>query len=144
MILLAIFLVLWKIPSSPRSTPSTKDSTPLNSPSSKVARVDFLGAALLASSITAFLLFLELSGKTFPWNSQATYLLGGASIALCASFAWVEQYWAIQPIFPLRLLGNRDVVTSYLIAALQIAAQLGVSTFLVSLLYLSLNAEMGY
>jgi hypothetical protein len=90
---------------------------------------------LLASSITAFLLFLDLGGKTFPWNSPATFVLGGTSIALCASFALVERFWASEPVFPLHLLANRDVVTSYLVAALQIAAQLGVSALHVLLLF---------
>ena len=95
-------------------------------------RVDFLGAASLASSIIAFILFLDLGGKSFPWNSPVTYVLGGASIASCASFALVERFWASEPVFPLHLLANRDVVTSYLIVGLQFAGQVGVSALLSS------------
>jgi hypothetical protein len=82
LIVVAVLLVLWKIPSSTPTEGSIKHSAAHPVTSYKVARVDFAGAGLLASSITAFLLLLDLGGKS-RWNSPPIYALGGTSIALC-------------------------------------------------------------
>jgi hypothetical protein len=55
------------------------------------------------------------------------YALDSTSIALYVGFLLVERFWTIEPIFPLHLLANREVVTSYLIARLQVAGQTAVS-----------------
>jgi hypothetical protein len=42
-------------------------------------------------------------------------------------FVIVEGFWAKEPIFPLRLLLNRDVITSYVNLGFQTGAQGAVS-----------------
>ena len=61
-----------------------------------------------------------------PWDSPLVLVLTSLSLALGLLFLLVEGYWAKEPVFPLRLLIHRDVLTAYLIASLQTAAQLGV------------------
>lgn len=46
-----------------------------------------------------------------------------ASVATGTLFLVVEGFWAREPIFPLRLLLNRDVVTSYVNLGFQTGAQ---------------------
>ncbi|KAI1761365.1 MFS general substrate transporter [Hypoxylon sp. FL1150] len=92
---------------------------------SRLARIDFLGAALLGSGLLALLLPLKIAGQQVPWTSPVVPVLFASGAILLALFMVTEIRWAKEPIFPLRLLNNREVVISYLIMACQIAAQVG-------------------
>lgn len=93
---------------------------------STLRRVDFLGSISLALTIVAFLLVLDLGGQKLPWSHPVIWILLTSSIALGIIFLFVEGFVAKEPIFPLKLLTQRDVVTAYLVAALQAGAQYGV------------------
>jgi hypothetical protein len=124
-LLLALALVVWRLPPSPSTRRSGQDDSKSPSrESSKLARIDFLGAILLAGAIITFLLILDLGSKRD--SALKISVLAVLVVVLCGFLVWVEKRWAREPIFPLSLLANRDVVTSYLTAALQIAAQSGV------------------
>lgn len=90
-----------------------------------LAKVDFLGTALLGSSIVAMTTLLDQGGKTFPWRSWWTTFLGSGGVSLLVGFVIVEAYIAREPIFNLRILRRTNVSTAYVIGAFQIAAQLG-------------------
>jgi MFS family permease len=90
-----------------------------------LSRVDFLGTFLLAALILTFLLPLEIGGVKVPWTHPLIFSLLGTSVVLVVLFGITEEYWAKDPIFPLLLLKHKDVVLSYLIMGLQVAAQLG-------------------
>ncbi|KAI2784530.1 MFS general substrate transporter [Daldinia loculata] len=92
---------------------------------SRLARIDFLGASLLGGGLLAVLLPLRIAGQKVPWGSPIVLSLFTLGIFLLALFTIAEMRWAKEPIFPLRLLKNRDVVFSYLIMVLQTAAQVG-------------------
>lgn len=94
---------------------------------SRLARIDFAGAGLLAITITALMLAVELLGQKLRWNHPIITGLVAVSAISGAFFVATEAYWAPEPVFPLHLLKQRDVVSSYLMLGLQIAAQLGVS-----------------
>ncbi|KIY47896.1 MFS general substrate transporter [Fistulina hepatica ATCC 64428] len=94
--------------------------------SSRLARIDFVGAFLVASTIVAFLLALDLGGQKLPWTHPLIIFMIVAAIVLGALFVIYEDRVARDPIFPPRLLMMRDVITAYLVMALQTAAQLGV------------------
>jgi predicted MFS family arabinose efflux permease len=97
----------------------------LNSKDSKLAKIDFLGTSLLGSSIIAMTLLLDQGGKSFPWYSWWTALLGSGGISLLLAFVLVEAYVAREPIFNLRILRQPNVWAAYTIGALQVTAQLG-------------------
>lgn len=122
-LLLALVLILWKLP--PSATTKEEQSESTSRSSSRLARIDFLGAFLLAGTIISLLFLLDLASKRTAIS--VIVVLAVLVVLLCGSFVWVESRWAREPIFPLSLFSNRDVVTSYLIVALQIAAQSGVS-----------------
>jgi hypothetical protein len=124
-LLLALALMVWRLPPSSSTRRSGQDDS--GSPSresSKLARIDFLGAILLAGTIITLLLILDLGSKR--GSAPKISVLAVLAVVLCGFFVLVEKRWAREPIFPLSLLANRDVVTSYLIAALQVSAQSGV------------------
>jgi hypothetical protein len=95
---------------------------------SKLRRIDFLGAILFPISIVCGLLVLELTGKRMAWTDPIILVLLGASLVSGHLFLLVEAFWAKEPIIPLRLLRNRDVITSYLNLGFQSGAQIAVST----------------
>lgn len=95
---------------------------------SKLVRVDFLGAAILASLILSLLLPMELGGNEVTWTHPLIFGLFGAAAFLLIIFVLVEKHWAKEPILDLVLFTQRDVMLSYLIMAFQSAAQFGVSS----------------
>ncbi|KAJ6004017.1 hypothetical protein N7522_005662 [Penicillium canescens] len=114
---LAALLVVLKLNVAEKIDPNSKDS--------KLAKIDFLGTSLLGSSIIAMTLLLDQGGKSFPWYSWWTALLGSGGISLLVAFVLVEAYVAREPIFNLRILRRPNVSAAYTIGALQITAQLG-------------------
>ena len=115
-------LVALKLDHPERSLPfDVKSPSP-----SKLRRIDFLGSLSLALTIVGFLLVLDLGGQKSSWDLPTIWVVLISSVVLALVFLLIEAYVAREPIFPLRLLVHRDVVTAYLVAALQIAAQTGV------------------
>ncbi|KAJ5589585.1 hypothetical protein N7537_012263 [Penicillium hordei] len=114
---LAAALVIVKLNVSERPQSTSKES--------KLAKVDFLGTALLGSSIVAMTTLLDQGGKSFAWSSWRTGLLASGGVSLFIAFVLVESYVAREPIFNLRILRRTNVAMAYIIGALQITAQLG-------------------
>lgn len=94
---------------------------------SQVARIDFLGALLLGLAILGFMVPLEFAGQNIPWNHPIIFILFGLGVLFLSLFILVEDRYAKEPIFPLKLLRNRDVVAAYIVTFGQTAAQVSVS-----------------
>ncbi|HEY7632847.1 MAG TPA: MDR family MFS transporter [Thermoleophilaceae bacterium] len=85
-------------------------------------KIDYLGAALLTSSITAILLATVWGGTTYPWGSWEVIGTGVAGVMLAVAFIWVERR-VEEPLLPLELFKIRIVTVSCL-AGLVIGALL--------------------
>src|SRR5689334_4830133 len=59
-------------------------------PPSAQARVDYLGAAVLAGSLSAIVLFTSLGGTTYAWGSPQLLGLLAIGIVLTVAFPFVE------------------------------------------------------
>ncbi len=82
------------------------------SPVRRQAKIDYLGAALLASSLSALVLFTSLGGGSFPWSSPTILALIALTILLLALFVFVEAR-ATAPLLPLSLFrDNTFLVTN--------------------------------
>src|SRR5262249_42761519 len=68
--------------------------------------VDYLGAALLAGSLTCIVLFTSLGGSTFAWGSTEIAVLIVLGVVLLVGFLFAERS-AKEPILPLELFRNR-------------------------------------
>jgi EmrB/QacA subfamily drug resistance transporter len=68
--------------------------------------VDYLGAALLAGTLTCIVLFTSLGGTTFKWRSPEIAVLIALSVIQLVLFILAEQR-AAEPILPLELFRNR-------------------------------------
>ena len=121
-------LVWWRLPNDLDSA-NVEGSAPAgNAKASKLRRIDFPGALLLATSIFAFLFLLNLLSKRLTFTDPAIIGLFVLWIGSCLLWLLVEGRIAAEPIFPLRLLIHRDVLTTYLIVGLGITAHMSVLT----------------
>jgi MFS family permease len=119
LILIAILLVAYKLPTS--TPPTTAKGEP-----SRLRRIDFAGAFMLAITIVALLGALSLGGQNLPWSNPIVIGLLIGSLVLGTIFVAYEVKYALEPIFPPTLVIKRDVAMPYAIMALQTAAQLAV------------------
>lgn len=121
----AIPLVQWKLrtPVSKQQA-GTEDTLSL---SDKVKRIDFLGAATMSLAILSALIVLDMGGQKLPWTHPIIWIALGATALSTISFVLAEKYVAVEPIFPLRLLGHYVVITSYMMLCLQMVAVTAVS-----------------
>ncbi|KAK8066874.1 Vacuolar membrane amino acid uptake transporter fnx2 [Apiospora hydei] len=111
--------------SSSKLATESEDCVTDNKPGRPVARIDFLGATLLALAILTLLLPIEIGGTQIPWTHPLILLLVLATLAFGALFLATEACWAAEPIFPVELLKHRDVLLTYFVTAAQGGAQLG-------------------
>lgn len=128
-------LVAWKL-HVPEADGGSRSSDSLRS---SLKRVDFVGAAFLSVTVLSFLLVLDMGGEKAPWASPIIVSLVGICVAFGVLFYMAEKSWAKEPIFPLQLLSQYDVVTSYLIMAFQNASQTAVGIQLFPLLVLAIG-----
>jgi EmrB/QacA subfamily drug resistance transporter len=70
-------------------------------------RLDFLGAALIMSASSSFMLALSMGGVSYPWTSTPVLALFAASALLGTAFI-VRLRTAPEPLIPLSILGDRE------------------------------------
>jgi EmrB/QacA subfamily drug resistance transporter len=91
--------------------------------------IDYLGAGLLASGLSAIVLVTSLGGTTWAWGSAEVVLVGVLGVALIAAFLTVER-GAREPVLPLRLLRDRVFAVAGSLSLIVGFALFGAVTFL--------------
>ncbi|MDX6580018.1 MAG: hypothetical protein QOJ47_1567, partial [Gaiellales bacterium] len=91
--------------------------------------IDYLGAALLASSLSAIVLFTSLGGTTWSWGSWQIVALIAASVVLVPALVWVESR-AAEPIIPLSLFRNHTFSVTSAVGFIVGFALFGAITYL--------------
>ncbi|PNS14945.1 hypothetical protein CAC42_2174 [Sphaceloma murrayae] len=81
---------------------------------SKIKRVDFLGAITLSTSLVLLLLGLNSGGNIVPWSHPLVYVSLPLSALSLLSFIYVETRIASEPVIPVRLLLHRTVASACL------------------------------
>lgn len=122
----AIVLVVWKLGSPPEQHNITTADEGTTTTKGKLRRVDFLGSISLALTIVGFLLVLDLGGQKLPWGHPLIWIIFAAASLSSIAFALIEAFVAREPIYPLRLLVHRDVISAYIVTVLLGSAQFGV------------------
>ena len=97
------------------------------------ARIDGLGALLLAAGVTALLLMLSWGGVEYRWTSAPVVAAGAGGAALLAWLTWHERRVA-DPILPPRLFADPTFLRGVVIAFLSSLGMLG-ATFLLPLYF---------
>jgi EmrB/QacA subfamily drug resistance transporter len=90
--------------------------------------IDYLGAALLTASTTAFLLVLTLGGTEWPWLSPQIGLSLGAAVLLGLIFV-LHAGRVPEPVLPPALFRDRLFVVACTVLALTFMAMLGATLF---------------
>ncbi|KAF9097232.1 hypothetical protein BGX23_009480 [Mortierella sp. AD031] len=75
----------------------------------KVARIDYAGMTLVLAAVLSLLLPLAWGGTTYPWDSGVIIALFVVSALLMVAMVFVERR-AVEPILPMTLFLNREVV----------------------------------
>ncbi len=70
------------------------------------ARIDYLGAVLIAGGVSTLLIWVSLAGHSFAWASVTTAWLVTLGVLLLAA-AVVTEMRAAEPVIPLRLFRDR-------------------------------------
>jgi len=91
--------------------------------------MDYLGAALLAGSLTSVVLFTSLGGTTWAWGSPQVIALIALSIVLLPAFVWIESR-AEEPIMPLSLFRNHTFSVTSAVGFIVGFALFGAITYL--------------
>ena len=73
------------------------------------AKIDVLGAGLLAAAVIVSMLVAEWGGDRWAWRSPQLLALVGTTVALLIGFVWQERR-AAEPVLPLRLLRDQVFV----------------------------------
>jgi MFS family permease len=92
-------------------------------------RLDVLGAILIVTASVAFMLALNLGGRSSPWLSAPIMLLFAAALVVGAGFVW-RLLTAPEPLIPVAILLDPIVRWSVLASALGWAAIGGLNIFL--------------
>ncbi|MFJ4844888.1 MULTISPECIES: MDR family MFS transporter [unclassified Streptomyces] len=90
--------------------------------------IDWLGAGLLSSGVTALVLVVSWGGNTFPWGSPELLCLAGAAALLLTCFFFIESR-SPEPVLPLRLFRNEVIRLTTPLAFVAGFATLGGTTF---------------
>lgn len=94
--------------------PKKQKTEEIESTTTRIWRIDFLGASLLISALALFLCALNFDDSN---ERSSTYVLQIAlPVAGClfVAFVLVEMYVAKEPVIPIHLLGNRTVLSAAL------------------------------
>jgi EmrB/QacA subfamily drug resistance transporter len=91
--------------------------------------IDYLGAGLLASGLSAIVLVTSLGGTTWPWTATRTVLTGVFGVAALIVFAFVER-GAVEPILPPSLWRERVFAVAGGLSLIVGFALFGAVTFL--------------
>lgn len=92
-------------------------------------RLDFIGAALIMSASSSFMLALSMGGVNYPWGSAPVLGLLAAAIFLGIAFI-VRLRTAPEPLIPLAILGDREARLAVAINAFGWAPVVGLHIFL--------------
>jgi len=91
--------------------------------------IDYLGAALIASGVSALLIWVTLAGNQFAWGSTTSLTLAGIGVAVLLLAVVVESR-AKEPVIPLRLFRDRTT-TLAIVASISVGvAMFGGAVFL--------------
>src|SRR5919198_3111065 len=91
--------------------------------------IDYLGAGLLASGLSAIVLVTSLGGTTWAWGSPQVVGVGALGVGLLAAFVPAQRR-AAEPVLPLSVLRNRVFAVAASLSLIVGFALFGSVTFL--------------
>ncbi len=99
-------------------------------------RIDYLGALTIAGSVSSLLIWVSLAGHQFAWASWQTAALVSLGLLLGAAAVAVERR-AKDPLVPLRLFKDRNIVLAVIASVAVGTVMFGTTVFLSQYLQLA-------
>jgi MFS family permease len=93
------------------------------------AKIDYVGATLIAGGVSSLLIWVSLAGQQYDWISWQSLVLVVLGVALCAG-AVVSMGRVREPLIPLRLFADRSVVLAVIASIAVGIAMFGTTVFL--------------
>jgi EmrB/QacA subfamily drug resistance transporter len=93
------------------------------------AKIDYLGATLIAGGVSSLLIWVSLAGQQYDWASWQTAALVSIGLILTIAAVFVERA-AKEPMVPLRLFDDRTVVLAVIASVAVGIAMFGTTVFL--------------
>ncbi|MYV99802.1 MDR family MFS transporter [Streptomyces sp. SID3343] len=103
-------------------------------------KVDYLGAFLIAATVSLLLIWVSLAGHNYAWMSWQTAAMLGGTVLLGAA-AIVTETRAAEPVIPLHLFSYRTVTLATLASVFAGVAMYSGTTFLSQYFQLSRGAS---
>jgi EmrB/QacA subfamily drug resistance transporter len=91
-------------------------------------RIDYAGAGVLTVALTLLILGVLEGGQAWAWSSPQSIAVLALGVVLLALFVVIERR-AADPVVPLRLLRNRLLVATNLVAACVGAVLMGLTSY---------------
>lgn len=98
--------------------------------------LDVPGALLIGTGVASLLIWVSLAGKDFAWGSWQTAVLTGVGVLLCLAAVQVERR-SPEPLVPLRLFRDRNVVLATVASVAVGTAMFGTTVFLTQYMQLA-------
>jgi EmrB/QacA subfamily drug resistance transporter len=92
-------------------------------------RLDVIGAMLIVTASVAFMLGLNLGGRSYPWASPPILTLFAIALVIAAAFMW-RMMAAPEPLIPIDVLRNRSVRCCVIAHAFGWGSIIGINIFL--------------
>jgi EmrB/QacA subfamily drug resistance transporter len=92
--------------------------------------IDYLGAALIVSGVSALLVWVSLAGNDFAWRSGTSAVLVSLGVVLLAVAVGVEMKVAVEPVIPTRLFRDRTTALATFASVLVGVAMFGATVYL--------------
>lgn len=92
--------------------------------------IDYLGAALIVSGVSALLIWVSLAGNDFAWRSGTSLALVALGVVLLAGAVHVEMNVAVEPVIPTRMFRDRTTALATFASVLIGVAMFGSTVYL--------------
>jgi EmrB/QacA subfamily drug resistance transporter len=92
--------------------------------------IDYVGAGLIVSGVSALLVWVSLAGNDFAWLSATSVALVSLGVLLLAAAVYVEMEVALEPVIPTRLFRDRTTALATFASVMIGVAMFGATVYL--------------
>jgi EmrB/QacA subfamily drug resistance transporter len=92
--------------------------------------IDYLGAGLIVSGVSALLIWVSLAGNEFAWTSTTSAVIVGLGLAVLLAAVYVEVRIAREPVIPAHIFRDRTTALATFASVMVGVAMFGATVYL--------------
>ena len=92
--------------------------------------IDYLGAGLIVSGVSALLIWVSLAGNEFAWTSTTSAVMVGLGLAVLLAAVYVEVRVAREPVIPAHIFRDRTTALATFASVMVGVAMFGATVYL--------------